>query len=195
MGASTWLHFGSYREDLTEAFELLCHQVFQTGTYYHLWLPPDEERKKVAEAVDAAIAWNGLDFVLRMAIVYTEAGDIAFIPTSREDVINLRVRSQPESPATIDALLTYNRLNGTHSVLDYYPAFCESDTPLLWPFSKEALHHLFGTDKPTRAMVEAREPAIWDFVLSRAGSQEGNYIVVYQDDLPHEIFVMGISGD
>ena len=44
-------------------------------------------------------------------------------------------------------------------------------------------------------MVEAREPAIWDFVLSRAGSQEGNYIVVYQDDLPHEIFVMGISGD
>lgn len=61
------------------------------------------------------------------------------------------------------------------------------------PFSSEDLLRFFGSERPTKAAVEAacKQGEIWGH--GRVGV--GYYAIIYQDDAPHEIIFIGDSGD
>lgn len=201
MGASAWSHFGPYRENLVEAFQLLCQKVFEEGDYYHLWVPPAEQRRRAEETVDRMIAREGLDYSLD---VY-QMNRKGITPRSREDLVRIFLSDQTEPPRTIQELVRYNELDGTHSVLDFTFSWSDSSWTLLppeeaarylEPISEKALLRVFGTTMPTRSMITEAQARLWDYLLDDPeGGSEGTYIVVYKDGVPHEIFVMGISGD
>jgi hypothetical protein len=52
------------------------------------------------------------------------------------------------------------------------------------------LVQFFGTDRPTREMVEAN-----DDIFEELERGQGVYIIVYTDDQPSEIFFAGYSYD
>lgn len=109
-------------------------------------------------------------------------------------------------PDTIKNLLQLKAEEGTGTILDIDSAY---------PLSSEQLIEIFGTDKPTRALVDAAlaqppyyisksPPYHQDNLLSltrylqkRANRWrgDGTYIIVYKDDQPDEILFIGYSGD
>ena len=102
----------------------------------------------------------------------------------------------PDSPApgaqhaSIDEALEEADADGTRSILDMMRVADEPDFFAVAPVPPEDLVHLFGTDKPTREMLEGSE-GLSD-TLERG---QGVYVVVYKDDAPSEIFFAGYSFD
>jgi hypothetical protein len=92
-------------------------------------------------------------------------------------------------PQTIAEVRGYSGLTETHSVLDI------DAEGLLVPFPPETLQFLFGTDRPTRPIFDqlakhkifANDPCI--------GYEFGDYIIIYQEDKPHELLFCGATGD
>jgi hypothetical protein len=69
-----------------------------------------------------------------------------------------------------------------------------ADTPAFGvaaPISEARLMKFFGTDKPTRSMIEER---IIDLLNMRRNWQ-ATYVIVYKEGLPDEILFVGSSGD
>jgi hypothetical protein len=92
-------------------------------------------------------------------------------------------------PQTIAELQDYSGLTGTHSILDI------DAEGRLEPFPPETVQFLFGTDHPTRPIIDqlakqkifANDPYIgYDF---------GDYIIIYQDEKPNELLFCGATGD
>jgi hypothetical protein len=103
--------------------------------------------------------------------------------------------SLPE-PQTPDELLEYNSAEGTHSIIDIITISSSPDIGAASPLSSQQLMKLFGTEKPTRAMIESIGIVALDEQISAYRKRwEGAYIVVYNDEQPHEIFFIGSSGD
>lgn len=197
MGASGWVHFGPYNQNFTHAIATLCQNVFEAGDYLQLWCPIEEQRALIAASTDRFIADHGLDYVLR---IY-QCNLKGITPTTRDDIIDILLSDQVEPPRTIEELLRYNRLEGTHSILDYMhdgnynllPP--EAIAQRLRPISDKGLLQVFGTTQPSHEQIEAQEGKLWDYVLHDAEEVEGDYIIAYEKGQPNEIYVMGISGD
>ena len=82
------------------------------------------------------------------------------------------------SPKTIDeAVASFEEYEGTHSVLD---------TIGVVPLTPEQLIKLFGTESPSREMVEAN-----DGYHELLDVEFGICIVVYEGDSPSELFFAG----
>ncbi|HEY0377322.1 MAG TPA: hypothetical protein VGC87_10215 [Pyrinomonadaceae bacterium] len=102
----------------------------------------------------------------------------------------------PDSPApgaqhaSIDEALEEADADGTRSILDMMRIADEPDYFAAAPLPPEDLRELFGTDKPTRELVEANDK-LFD-ALERG---QGVYVVVYKDGQPSEIFFAGYSFD
>ncbi|MDQ3908481.1 MAG: hypothetical protein M3268_09065 [Acidobacteriota bacterium] len=102
----------------------------------------------------------------------------------------------PQSPApgarhdTIEEALEDSDADGTRSILDMMRVAEEPDYAALAPLPRETLVELFGTDRPTRAMIEASDDL---FELLERG--QGAYVVVYDGDAPSEYFFAGYSFD
>jgi hypothetical protein len=80
--------------------------------------------------------------------------------------------------------------DGTRSILDMMTV---SDTPdycAVAPLSQEDLLGLFGTERPTREMIEESEE-----LYDKLERGQGVYIIVYKGDQPSEIFFAGYSFD
>jgi hypothetical protein len=149
--------------------------------------------------VDTQIAFVGLEECL--AFTQLVAGTRMAI-RNRADVIEFSLSLQtflPTPPATIEELIRYNAESGTHSILDY----AHENYQLLPPaeaaryldsFSPTFLMEVFGTVQPSRRQIEMQEDQLWNGVPG-VPTDPGTYCVVYEDDRPSEIFVMGISGD
>lgn len=60
------------------------------------------------------------------------------------------------------------------------------------PLSAEKLMRFFGSEKPTRAAIEAafEQQEIWNLYHS-----SGFYAIVYRNNVPHEIVFAGVMGD
>jgi hypothetical protein len=199
MGASAWSHFGPYDADLARCFAMLCESVFATGDYWQRWKPWPEICQDIEAAVDTQIAFVGLEECL--AFTQLVAGTRMAI-RNRADVIEFSLSLQtflPTPPATIEELIRYNAESGTHSILDY----AHENYQLLPPaeaaryldsFSPTFLMEVFGTVQPSRRQIEMQEDQLWNGVPG-VPTDPGTYCVVYEDDRPSEIFVMGISGD
>ena len=101
-------------------------------------------------------------------------------------------------PATIEQAVEESAETGTASVLDMIgvvetPHEEDSDSPhfcMVAPLSPEQLHELYGTDKPTRAMIDAH---VGFFEWIDRGL--GVYIIAYDGETPTEIVFAGYSFD
>lgn len=91
---------------------------------------------------------------------------------------------------SIDEALEDADADGTRSILDMMHVSSSPDYNAVAPLPEEDLVRLFGTDKPTRAMIEESDE-LYD-ALERG---QGVYIVVYKDEQPSEIFFAGYSFD
>ncbi len=109
----------------------------------------------------------------------------------------------PHSPApgarhaTMAEALEDAEANGTRSIIDLEHISDEPDYGTASSLGDEVLQELFGTTRPTRAMVESSDD-LWSYakrgrrVLRRG---HGIYIILYKDGLPDEIYFAGYSYD
>ncbi len=102
----------------------------------------------------------------------------------------------PDSPApgpehsSIEEALEEADADGTRSILDLNHIADSPDFFAAAPLDAAVLQGLFGTTKPTRAMLERNMDFFED--IERG---QGIYIVVYRDDKPDEILFAGYSFD
>jgi hypothetical protein len=102
----------------------------------------------------------------------------------------------PDSPApgaqhdSIEEAQEDADADGTRSILDMERVSEEADYGAVAPLARETLLELFGTDRPTRAMIDESEE-LFD-ALERG---QGVYVVVYEGGRPREILFAGYSFD
>jgi hypothetical protein len=80
--------------------------------------------------------------------------------------------------------------DGTRSILDMERVSDTPDFGAVSPVPGDVLMTLFGTDRPTREMVEANDEL---YELIERG--HGIYVIVYEGEQPSEIFFAGHSFD
>ncbi len=175
MGASGWSYFVPYQSDIFTALQELREAVFQKGEYYQ-----------------CPAYWKDMTFE-------------EFFPSdlglSEEDKADYLAEFQamqalPE-PTSIETLLQWNAEDGTHSIIDIKNITPSSDFGAAAPLSGEELQRFFGTEKPTREMIENKEYDLHVFLQNELGRSrwEGTYIVVHKENEPIEIYFTGYSGD
>lgn len=91
---------------------------------------------------------------------------------------------------SIEEALEDSDADGTRSILDMMSVAATPDYGAVAPVPLEYLMSLFGTDKPTREMIEDS-----DELFEHLERGQGVYIIVYKDDQPSEIFFAGYSFD
>jgi hypothetical protein len=102
----------------------------------------------------------------------------------------------PKSPspgaqhASIEDALEDSAEDGTRSILDLNHISEAPDFCAVTPLPDGVLHGLYGTVKPTRAMIEEN----MDF-LEDVERGQGVYILLYKDGQPDEVFFAGYSFD
>jgi hypothetical protein len=180
MGASAWSYFVPYDADVNRALRSLHAQEFGAGRYY----------------VPGVISLDKFptfeEFVPERSILED--------PDEREDWLEMyesekerAARAKDGKPKfeSIEDLIEFCAEDGTHSILDI-PKVGES-TALgeSGPLSTAQLQKLFGSTKPTRAMVATKKDAI----QSMRSRGLCTYVVVYAGDEPAELFFAGFSGD
>jgi hypothetical protein len=103
----------------------------------------------------------------------------------------------PESPApgarhdSIEEAIEDADADGTRSILDMERVSEEADYGAVAPMPRETLLELFGTDRPTREMVDESDE-LFELMDERG---QGVYIIVYEGERPSEIFFAGYSFD
>ena len=81
--------------------------------------------------------------------------------------------------------------DGTRSILDMERIADEPDFNAVTPMPRETLLELFGTDRPTREMIDESDE-LFELMDERG---QGVYIIVYEGERPSEIFFAGYSFD
>jgi hypothetical protein len=91
---------------------------------------------------------------------------------------------------SIKAALAASAEEGTRSILDIASVGDTPDYGVAAPIATDTLHALYGTDKPTRAMVEADMGFLDDVERGKCV-----YFVVWDEGVPKETFFAGYSYD
>lgn len=190
MGASGWAYFVPYQEDIKAALQQLRRDVFTKGEYVQSW--SDGEYVQ---------SWSKTEKIEK---IEQELSDLQALDTEeqkkwqtlkRDYQIELAGLNAEPEPATIDekieALLLLEQESGTHSILDILDISSKPELFCITPLSNQELQTIFGKEKPTREMVIANEDTLMDW----RGRWEGIYVIVYQNNQPHEIYFTGFSGD
>jgi hypothetical protein len=105
----------------------------------------------------------------------------------------------PNSPspgaqhASIEEALEDSDADGTRSILDMERVGDAPDYGVVVPLPSDELLDLFGTERPTREMIEGDEVA--DEFFERLERGKGVYVIVYEGEQPSEIFFAGYSFD
>jgi hypothetical protein len=99
-------------------------------------------------------------------------------------------RYAEENPSSIDEALEMADADGTCSILDIQHISSQPDFFCAAPFSPGELNTYFGTDRPTRADIEAADE-YWDD-LERG---QARYAIVYAEGEPKELYFAGYSFD
>jgi hypothetical protein len=93
-------------------------------------------------------------------------------------------------PGSIEEAREVADADGTRSILDMDGIGDEPDFGVVVPLSKERLTELYGTEQPTRAMIEEQFD-LWEDIERG----QGVYVIAYKDGKPSEIFFGGYSYD
>jgi hypothetical protein len=179
MGASCWAYFVAYQSDVGKALQELRQEEFRKGKYYRVGV----RSELIAE----------LENTLRRPDLDPNPEIHAYL--QREYRAHLkRLKSLPE-PTTveerIEELIVVNDDSGTHSIIDIHGISSTPRFGMAAPLPRSDLVDLFGTDKPTRSMVEGLQ----DRLVSLRSRWMGTYVVVFKDGVPDEIYFAGNSGD
>lgn len=81
--------------------------------------------------------------------------------------------------------------DGTRSILDMERVSDEADFNAVTRMPRETLLELFGTDRPTREMVDESDE-LFELMDERG---QGVYVIVYEGERPSELFFAGYSFD
>jgi len=99
-------------------------------------------------------------------------------------------------PKNFDEAIRNADAAGTRSIIDIEKVSPKRDIFAISPAPPENLKQLFGTEKPTHAMIEnASKKMTHEFqgFLETYDRGEGVYIVIYESDRPSEIYIAGWS--
>lgn len=179
MGASGWHYFVPYQFEIEKALQELREEVFKRGEY----------GEEYSDSVEIAEIENG-----KMAEKFPHI-PIELLEAYKEELQAIQkmypFSAKRRKPKTIPALRKQRGEEGTHSILDIRGI---SETPTfakISPLPFAYLTQFFGTEKPTREMAEQKINQIQN-VCER---WQGFYVIVFQNDTPHEILFVGASGD
>jgi len=201
MGSTTWDYFAPYDDDVDAALQRLREHTFSAGNYER-FVPTDEEMER-ATAFTEQIESESFD---PEKSVHPKPGEpmLEWAMRIQQQMSKLtgtppkqsQRKDGPKKPETIDELLEEQGESGTHSILDIQRISPVPEFGTVSPMPAERLHEIFGTDKPTRKMVESKQGDV-DLVEDPLVSErwQGIYFIVYRDGKPDEIFFMGTSGD
>ena len=101
-----------------------------------------------------------------------------------------RYRGSEDTPATMEEAFENMGASGTASILDIMFVDEEPNSCAVAPLPSHIQERLFGTDQPTREMIEQH----MDFYEDIERGQ-GVYIIAYKDGKPSELFFGGYSFD
>jgi hypothetical protein len=101
-----------------------------------------------------------------------------------------------DKPQTIEELLEQEEESGTNSIIDITHIAHSPEFGAVTPMPPEIVRELFGTEKPTHEMVEAKRYDL-DLVEHSLVCEkwQGVYFTVYRNGRPDEVFFAGSSGD
>jgi hypothetical protein len=100
------------------------------------------------------------------------------------------------NPKNFDEAIRNADAAGTRSIIDIEKVSPKRDIFAISPAPSEKLRELFGTDTPTRAMVEnvsKKMPDEFQGFLETYDRGSGVYVVIYDGDRPSEIYIAGWS--
>lgn len=166
MGSSGWYYFTPYQENLKTALSQLRDQVFAAGDYYH-------------------------PLTFYKQYVKSEHFDQLSTEEQTANLTHLQTLETQGLPPTIDALLERNAEGGTHSILDINYISEETAFHAAAPLPDQVLLELFDTTQPNHSMVEAKLDILQGIRFRWCGS----YVIIYENNQPHEICFVGNSGD
>jgi hypothetical protein len=109
----------------------------------------------------------------------------------------------PHSPApgaqhtTMAQAFLESEADGTRSIIDIERVSDEPGFRTAMALGGDVLKELFGTTRPTRAMVEAKDHHLLHELHSRRVLSRGHgaYFVIFKADVPDEIYFAGYSFD
>jgi hypothetical protein len=102
-----------------------------------------------------------------------------------------RYNGSENGPETIEEIMEWMDEDGTRSILDITTVAEEPNFCTVAPLPREGLIELFGTDRPTRRMIEQRMLDVYENI----DRGQGIYVVAYEGNKPSEIFFGGYSFD
>ena len=191
MGASGWSYFVPYQADIKQALRDLRLQVYGEQAYYdelmskdELWLWLHSEFSKPISEQFGGHRERGIqESMIGMYKPIYERLKLLLEPKTVDDELRLLlVRADAEQ-------------SGTHSIIDIEDMGEVGDFRRAGLLSDEQLVEIFDTVKPTREMIEQtdlEEILIREIYMFRGSAV---YFVVYKDEMPHEIFFIGLTGD
>ena len=172
MGASAWSYFTPYKDNVQESLDELRQKVFSEGKYY---------RPDFSDLPETFEEWVKQD---NLKVPKDK------VESWKEDFYAMK-RESNKIPQSIEELIELNQESGTHSIIDITEISNKTSEDESGTLSREDLIRIFGTDMPTRKMVEKKADHLLDF----RGRWLCTYIVVYKEDRPDEFFFTGFSGD
>ena len=197
MGATGWQYFVPYQPDMSRVLDDLRRDVLARGDYEEPGVELDFlDEVDFFEADEPAREAMMVEYTLeplRWAIDRFGMHGLRGWLESQQWSPGLR-KPRPRSMEELEALRCVS-MSGTHSILDIKDVSPTRADGAIYPLPKEVLVSWFGTDRPTRSMVEGwqqrDDPARYD-VYER---WQGCYVTVYKDGQPDEIYIEGASGD
>lgn len=174
MGASAWKYYVPYEADFGAALARLQEQVFARGDYYRRY---KRRKPKTIEDLRKSNAEEGTHSIL----------DITHVGPKPTKPGWENVWTPPSAGA--DGQIDMKRFDPEEH--DRWLAHLKSLLGSVRELHDQDLLELFGTTKPTRALVEEHESDIQD--LRERGM--GTIVVIYDGHTPRELLFIGVSGD
>ena len=121
---------------------------------------------------------------------YQRNVDAALDELRQQEFAAGRFRGSELEPGSIEEAMENADADGTGSILDIMIVSTEPDFCAVAPLSKDEIVAIYGTDHPTREIVDMRH----DFYENSERGQ-GVYFIIYKDGQPHELCFAGYSFD
>jgi hypothetical protein len=166
MGATGWQYFTPYQENIEKALKELQQKVFESGKYgLASQFPPD----LLNQIPQLKASYENLKKIDEEML--KNFGPIKSIDDLRE--------------AFAEA--------GTHTIIDIERISAEPDIGIAYPVPQEVIQKVYGTTKPSHQEVESKHGDLSEAVnIERF---QAVYLIIYENDIPKEIYFEGCSGD
>jgi hypothetical protein len=182
MGASGWAYFVPYQPNIDLALQELRYQVFHDEF---------QDRELLFSRAELLAQLN--DELDHLETLYPDPQVRA---TLEQKFLDQKKRlttplDHQKVKKGINKLLKQSAEDGTHSILDIKNSSPQPEFGAVAPLSAIELQAVFGTEHPTRSMIEAKA----DQLMGLRERWSGTYIIVYHENQPTEIYFTGYSGD